>query len=126
MAPSITAEPGDVSVFSEVPEYLRDLHGELDEVLTASGSVEIVPLRYYIAYRRLQIVASVIFRPSASHRTILLYLRLDPDTVELEEGFTRSVRGIGHLGTGDLKVRIASSADVKKAVPLIRRAVDQS
>ncbi|CAN3978192.1 FIG01124955: hypothetical protein [Kitasatospora purpeofusca] len=44
----------------------------------------------------------------------------------LEEGFTRDVRGRGHLGTGDLEVRIASSRDVEKAVPLIRRAVEES
>ncbi len=108
----------------EAPECLRALYGELDEVLTASGEVEVVPLRHYIAYRRLQNVASVIFRPSTAHRAILVYLRLDPDTVELEEGFTRDMRGIGHLGTGDLEVRIASASDLEKAVPLIRRAVE--
>ncbi|WTT38412.1 hypothetical protein OG535_29235 [Kitasatospora sp. NBC_00085] len=107
----------------EAPECLRALYGELDEVLTVSGEVEVVPLQHYIAYRRLQNVASVIFRPSASHRAILVYLRLDPDTVELEEGFTRDMRGIGHLGTGDLEVRIASAPDLERAVPLIRRAV---
>ncbi|MCX4752432.1 DUF5655 domain-containing protein [Kitasatospora purpeofusca] len=118
------AEASELPVLGEAPECLRDLYGELDEALTASGEVEVVPLRHYIAYRRLQNVASVIFRPSPSHRAILLYLRLDPDTVELEEGFTRDMRGIGHLGTGDLEVRIASAADLEKAVPLTRRAVE--
>ncbi|GAB2935073.1 hypothetical protein GCM10027028_38490 [Streptomyces sundarbansensis] len=53
-----------------------------------------------------------------------MYLRLDPDTVELEEGFTRDMRGIGHLGTGDLEVRVVSAADLEKAAPLIRRAFE--
>ncbi|MEV0535811.1 DUF5655 domain-containing protein [Kitasatospora sp. NPDC050463] len=118
------AEADGPPALVEVPECLRALYGELDEVLTDSGEVEVVPLRHYIAYRRLQNVASVIFRPSASHRAILLYLRLDPDTVELEEGFTRDMRGKGHLGTGDLEVRITSAAGLEKAVPLIRRAVE--
>ncbi|MER7702419.1 DUF5655 domain-containing protein [Kitasatospora sp. NPDC097605] len=109
-----------------VPECLRELYRELDEALTAAGELEVVPLKHYIAYKRLLNVASVIFRSSPSHRAILLYLRLDPDTVELEEGFTRNVRNKGHLGTGDLEVRIASSEDVEKAVPLIRRAVEES
>ncbi|WP_329486643.1 DUF5655 domain-containing protein [Kitasatospora sp. NBC_01246] len=117
------AEAAELPVLLEAPECLRDLYNELDEVLNMSGEVEVVPLRHYIAYRRLQNVASVIFRPSPSHRAILLYLRLDPDTMVLEEGFTRDMRGIGHLGTGDLEVRIASAADLEKAVPLIRRAV---
>ncbi|MEU8594256.1 DUF5655 domain-containing protein [Streptomyces globisporus] len=106
----------------QVPECLRDLYAELDEALTAWGEVEVAPLRHYIAYRRLVNVASVIFRPK--HEAILVYLRLDPDTVELEEGFTRDMRGIGHLGTGDLEVRIVSAAALEKAAPLIRRAFE--
>ncbi|MFJ4184230.1 hypothetical protein [Kitasatospora sp. NPDC089509] len=121
--PAAAAEAAERPVIGDVPKCLRDLYGELDEVLTASGEVETVVLKHYIAYRRLQNVANVIFRPSVSHRVILVYLRLDPDTVELEEGFTRDMRRIGHLGTGDLEVRIASAADLKKAGPLIERAV---
>ncbi|WP_260640685.1 DUF5655 domain-containing protein [Streptomyces angustmyceticus] len=105
-----------------VPDCLRDLYAELDDALTAWGEVEVAPLRHYIAYRRLVNVASVIFRPK--HEAILVYLRLDPDTVELEEGFTRDMRGIGHLGTGDLEVRLASAAGLEKAAPLIRRAFE--
>ncbi|MBT3160123.1 hypothetical protein KQH42_28305 [Streptomyces sp. CHA1] len=105
-----------------VPECLRDLYAELDEALTAWGEVEVAPLRHYIAYRRLVNVASVVFRPK--HEAILVYLRLDPDLVELEEGFTRDMRGIGHLGTGDLEVRVASAAHLEKAAPLIRRAFE--
>ncbi|MFJ6101899.1 DUF5655 domain-containing protein [Streptomyces sp. NPDC092359] len=105
-----------------VPECLRDLFAEVDEALTAWGEVEVVPLKHYIAYRRLVNVASVLFRPK--HLVILVYLRLDPDTVVLEEGFSRDMRGVGHLGTGDLEVRIASAADLEKAAPLIRRAFE--
>ncbi|MER0243463.1 DUF5655 domain-containing protein [Streptomyces sp. HSW2009] len=105
-----------------VPECLRDLYAEVDEALTAWGEVEVAPLRHYIAYRRLVNVASVIFRPK--HEAILVYLRLDPETVELVEGFTRDMRGIGHLGTGDLEVRLTSAADLEKAAPLIRRAFE--
>ncbi|MEU2963178.1 DUF5655 domain-containing protein [Streptomyces albidoflavus] len=105
-----------------VPKCLRDLYAELEEALTAWGEVEVAPLRHYIAYRRLVNVASVVFRPK--HGAILVYLRLDPDSVELEEGFTRDMRGIGHLGTGDLEVRVASAAHLEKAAPLIRRAFE--
>ncbi|MGJ5804929.1 DUF5655 domain-containing protein [Streptomyces europaeiscabiei] len=114
--PSVQATPG------AAPACLRDLYGELDEALTAWGEVEVAPLLHYIAYRRMVNLASVIFRPK--HEVILVYLRVDPDTVELEEGFSRDMRGIGHLGTGDLEVRIASAADLEKAGPLIRRAFE--
>ncbi|MFI5756835.1 DUF5655 domain-containing protein [Streptomyces sp. NPDC051569] len=105
-----------------VPECLRDLYAEVDDALTAWGEVEVAVLRHYIAYRRLVNVASVIFRPRQG--AILVYLRLDPDTVVLEEGFTRGMRGIGHLGTGDLEVRLGSAADLERAAPLIRRAFE--
>ncbi|MFC8278166.1 DUF5655 domain-containing protein [Streptomyces sp. NPDC057271] len=120
-APAAPATPAPTGA-SLVPESLRDLYAELDEALTAWGEVEVAPLRHYIAYRRLVNVASVIFRPK--HEAILVYLRLDPNTVALEEGFTRDMRGIGHLGTGDLEVRLASAADLEKAAPLIRRAFE--
>ncbi|MCF3172616.1 hypothetical protein IPZ61_04700 [Streptomyces sioyaensis] len=117
-APIVPASAGP----SLVPDCLRDLYAELDGALTAWGEVEVAPLRHYIAYRRLVNVASVIFRPK--HEAILVYLRLDPGTVTLEEGFTRDMRSIGHLGTGDLEVRLASAADLEKAAPLIRRAFE--
>lgn len=104
------------------PACLRDLYVELDEALTAWGAVEVSPLRHYVAYRRMVNLASVLFRPK--HEVILVYLRLDPDTVELEEGFSRDMRGIGHLGTGELELRISSAADLEKASPLIRRAFE--
>ncbi|MDH6703064.1 DUF5655 domain-containing protein [Streptomyces griseoviridis] len=114
--PSVQANP------SVAPACLHDLYVELDEGLTAWGEVEVAPLRHYIAYRRMVNLASVIFRPK--HEVILVYLRIDPDTVELEEGLSRDMRGIGHLGTGDLEVRISSAADLEKAGPLIRRAFE--
>jgi predicted transport protein len=104
------------------PACLRDLYAELDEVLTAWGEVEVRTLRHYVAYRLMVNRASVVFRPA--HEVILVYLTLDPDTVTLEEGFTRDMRGIGHLGTGDVEVRITSAADLEKAGPLIRRAFE--
>ncbi|MCF6522614.1 DUF5655 domain-containing protein [Streptomyces sp. JJ36] len=120
-APAAPVAPSPTG-FGLVPECLRDLYAELDDALTAWGEVEVAALRHYIAYRRLVNVASVIFRPK--HEAILVYLRLDPDSVELEEGFTRDMRGIGHLGTGDLEVRLVSAADLEKAAPLIRRVFE--
>lgn len=91
---SVQAPPG------AAPACLQDLYAELDEALTAWGEVEVAQLRHYIAYRRMV------------------------NTVELEEGFSRDMRGIGHLGTGDLEVRLASAADMEKAGPLMRRAFE--
>ena len=49
-------------------------------------------------------------------------LKLDPDTVVLEDGFSRDVREIGHWGTGDLELTVRTLADLVKAKPLLERS----
>ncbi|KND38342.1 DUF5655 domain-containing protein [Streptomyces acidiscabies] len=117
-----TADASDQPDVVEVPASLQDLYDELDEALTAWGEVEVDAKQTYIAYRRMVNLASVLFRPTLG--VILLYLKVDPTKVVLEKGFTRDVREVGHNGTGDLEVRIASAADLEKAGPLIRRAFE--
>ncbi|WP_046498693.1 DUF5655 domain-containing protein [Streptomyces odonnellii] len=111
-----------LAALDAAPASLRALYDELDELLAASGEVEVDVKLHYIAYRRLVNVACVVFRPR--NEEVLLYLKMEPDSVKLEEGFSRGMRGIGHHGTGDLEVRIASAADLEKAAPLIRRAFE--
>ena len=56
-------------------------------------------LKQYAAFRTLRNIATVVVRS----RTLAVYLPLDPTTVDLEEGFIRDVREIGHHGTGSLE-----------------------
>ena len=60
--------------------------------------VQVKTLKFYVAFKRLKNFVTVEVRPSAN--TLLAYAKLDPDSVELEKGFTRDVRKIGHWGTG--------------------------
>jgi len=55
---------------------------------------------------------------------ILLYLQLDPDTVNLEEGFSRDMRGINHRGTGDVRLSLRTTDDLEKAKPLLKKTYD--
>ncbi|MER5490768.1 DUF5655 domain-containing protein [Streptomyces sp. NPDC002490] len=104
------------------PQGLKDLFGDLEEVLLESGSVQRETLQHYIAYRRIKNVASVKVQPRK--QTLVVGLKVDPDSVELVEGFTRDVRGIGFVGTGELEVRIRSRADLERAGDLIRQSVE--
>jgi len=52
----------------------------------------------------------------------VVYLKVDPDLLQLEEGFSRDVRSIGHYGTGDLELRIKDAVDFAKAQPLIQQS----
>ncbi|TJZ59135.1 hypothetical protein FCH28_03175 [Streptomyces piniterrae] len=78
----------------------------------------------YIAYRRIKNVATVRVQPR--NRTLVVNLKLDPDAVELEEGFSRDVRGLGCLGIKDgVEVRIRSREDLTRAGDLIRHSVEE-
>jgi predicted transport protein len=75
-------------------------------------------LKFYVAYRRLKNFACV--HPQT--HALLVYLKMDPDSLQLEEGFSRDVRGVGHYGTGDLELRIRNAKDFAKAQPLIQQS----
>ena len=107
------------------PPLLRDLFVELETYIETLGDdVTKKTLKNYFAYRRLKNFACV--EVHAQTQTLLAYLKVDPATVELEEGFSRDVRRIGHFGTGDLELRIRSAEDLIKAQPLIDRSYGSS
>jgi len=110
---------------SQSPQELKDLYAELDVQLMALGDdVHKKELKYYFAYKRLQNFVCVEFYPQA--KKLLVYLKINPDTIQLEDGFTRDVRSVGHFGTGDLQVTISSMADLEKTKPLLLRSYEAS
>lgn len=76
---------------------LTALYEQLDAFLVALG--DDVSKKYF-AYRRLKNFACVEVHPQS--RNLLVYLKVNPDDVELEEGFSRDVRNIGHFGPASL------------------------
>ena len=77
---------------------------------------------HYIAYRRLKNFASVQFYSNK----ILIYVNVDADSITLEKGFTRDVRGVGHYGTGKLEITINNLVELEKAKTLIEKSLTQS
>lgn len=75
-------------------------------------------LKLYLAYKKVQNVFCI----EIYKQQIIVRMKLNPDTVELENGFTRDMRNIGHYGTGDLEVSIKTEEDFMKAKPLLERA----
>lgn len=94
-------------------------------ILARGDDVFEKPLKLYTAFKRLRnfVCLSLISKQDPHVR---LWLKLDPDKVVLEPGFTRDVRNIGHWGTGDLEVVIRSSADCEKAQALIDRCYEEN
>jgi predicted transport protein len=103
----------------EVSERMRPLFGSLEGYLLSLGDdVERKDLKLYIAFKRIKNFVTVEIRK----QKLLLYLRLNPDNVDLAEGFSRDVRGIGHWGTGDVEIVLKDQTDLDRAKQLILMA----
>lgn len=104
---------------------LRDLYESLKAFLLAMGDdVQLNTLKYYLAFKRLKNFACVEVHPSSGK--LLVYVKVDPDTVELKANFTRDMRQIGHYGTGDLEITINSRDDLEAAKPLLIQSYEAS
>ena len=113
------------TVMTELDTAMIDRFEALRAYMTALGDdVQETTLRLYIAFKRIKNFACVEFRPTTGK--ILIFLKVDPSTVQIEPGFTRDVSTVGHFGTGDLEVTLTTAADLERAKALIERSYGDS
>lgn len=106
---------------ADAPPHMLDLYHALTAHLAAMGDdVQRKTTDYYEAHRRIRNFACVELRNQVGK--LLVFVRVNPSEVELQEGFSRDVRKIGHYGTGDLEITIQKLEDIEKAKPLIDRS----
>lgn len=112
-----------IEKLAAAPAPLRTLYEDICNYIESLGD-DIVSnqLKLYLAYKKVQNLVCI----EIYSRQLILYLKLNSDTVNLEEGFTRDMRNIGHYGTGDLQVIVKSSGDFEKAKKLIERAYSEA
>lgn len=104
---------------------LSELFADAETYLLARGDdVTKKVTQFYLAYRRIKNFACVEVRPTLNQ--LKMFLKIDPDTVDLADGFSRDVRKIGHFGTGDLELTIGSHDDLERAKPLILRSYEEN
>jgi predicted transport protein len=108
------ADPAMLDRFEALKAYLMAL----------ADDVQMQILKYYVAFKRIKNFACV--EIYTREKKMLITVKVDPDTVALEPGFTRDMRKIGHLGTGDLEITIRSDDDLEKAKPLLIRSYEAS
>lgn len=110
----VDMSPSLLNLLSDVDNFLLSLGDDITRKV----------LDYYVAFRRIKNFACVEFKNNLE--VVRIYLKIDPDTVDLEDGFLRDVRKIGHYGTGDLEVTIKSHDDLERAKPLIIQSYEAS
>lgn len=110
---------------AQATQEIQDRYDALHVFLTSLGDdVQVKTLKYYVAYKRIKNFACVEIHPPT--RRIVAFVKVDPEGVALEPGFTRDVRVIGHYGTGDLEITIDDDRDLERAYPLLTRSYEAS
>jgi predicted transport protein len=102
---------------------LKDIFHAIETYLGKLGDdVQVKQLQNYFAFKRIKNFACVELFPQAAK--VVVFLKVDPKSVSLEDGFTRDVSNIGHFGTGDLEVTLRTMDDFEKAQPLMLRSYE--
>lgn len=121
---AVTYKPVSQTV-GELSGVLADLYEELRAYLLAMGDdVQEKTLKLYVAFKRIKNFACL--EPHPGKGCITCFVKVDPDSITLEEGFTRDVRSIGHYGTGDLEIKIHNSDELEKAKPLFLKSYESA
>lgn len=104
---------------------VQDLYHQLKDFLMGLGDdVSPKTLKHYFAFKRLKNFACVEVFPQKAE--VVVYVKVDPSKIQLDEGFTRDVRKIGHFGTGDLEITLRTPNDLTKAQPHLIQSYEQS
>ena len=115
----VSKDKSHVERLASASEQVKAIVDQLAEfTLSLGDDVTERPSHLYTAFRRLKNFVSVI----AYTNRVLVLLKVDPSTVQLEPGFSRDVSKIGHWGTGDLELTLQTLADFERAKPLIERS----
>lgn len=119
-----TVYKGVSEYLNQAPADLANLYQELDAFLVALGDVQVKTTKQYVAYRRIKNFACVEVHPQS--KKLLVFVKVDPDTVTLEVGYSRDVRKIGHFGTGDLELTIDSADGLERSKPMLAMSYERS
>lgn len=106
-------------------DYLTDIFEHLKTfMMSLNDDVQFKVLKHYFAFQRIKNFACVEVIPGK--KKVLVYLKVNPENIVLEEGFSRDVRRIGHYGTGDLELTLYNEQDIEKAKKYIEKSYELS
>jgi predicted transport protein len=109
--------------YEKAPDEMKSLYQSVrDYVLSLGDDISVNELKLYVALKKLKNVVCI----EVYNKWLLLHLRLNPDTVGLQDGFVEDVRNKGHWGTGDLRIIIKNTSDFENAKSIIDRAYNEN
>ncbi|MFD1314240.1 DUF5655 domain-containing protein [Namhaeicola litoreus] len=104
---------------------LLNLYQELEDYLFSLGDdVQKKELMYYHAFSRIKNFACVELR--TKKKDLLIYLKLNYNSIENPPKNLRDVSNIGHYGTGDVELTIQSMEELENSKHLIEESYKNS
>ncbi|RXJ70651.1 DUF91 domain-containing protein [Veronia nyctiphanis] len=111
----------------QASEQLTEMYNTIcDFAINLGDDVQRKELKLYTAFKRIKNFACIIVSSTQREPALRIYLKLNPDEVELIDGFVSDVRERGHWGTGDVEVIVRSVEDIKIANSLILKSYDKN
>ncbi|WP_196140643.1 DUF5655 domain-containing protein [Aliikangiella sp. G2MR2-5] len=112
---------------SQADEDLLKLYNSICDFSDSLGDeVQRKELKFYTAFKKIKNFISIQVWAPKNDPSLRLYLKLDPDTVELIEDKVNDARNKGHWGTGDLEIIIRNADDIESVKPLIERSYQEN
>jgi predicted transport protein len=112
------------TLLEQASQEVKGLYEQLNSMLCGFGNdVQVTAKKFYIAFKRNGgNFASVQVQADG----LVVFAKVDPASIQLEEGFTKDMRELGHQGTGDLRITVRSTSDLAKAAPLLKKSYEDS
>lgn len=102
----------------DIPEAMREIVDEVRRYMIEQGNdVSESVLKQCLAIKKTRNIVCIVVNQTYVH----LFLKLDPDTVELTDTVT-DARGKSHWGTGDLECTLSTMDELEYVKPLLERA----
>ncbi len=79
-------------------------------------------LSAYFGFKRLRNFASVVIQ----RKELAVTIKTDLSARRPDGDFSRDVTNLGHLGSGNVQLRIRTEADIEQAIPWIRDSYEAS
>lgn len=109
--------------FAAMTEGVKFLYDELYSfVMSLGDDINAKELRLYLAFSRLKNFICLLPMKGG----LKLWVKLNPNTVQFEEGFSRDVSSVGQWGTGDVEVYIRNKEELTKAKPLLEQTYQEN
>jgi len=126
------ASGGSGGTYKTISETLADLQGPIRDVyeelraflLALGDDAQEKTLKFYVAFKRIKNFACIEVHPGKG--CVTAFVKVDPEVITLEPGFTRDVSKIGHFGTGDLEITLRTREGIEKAKHLFQGSYESS